>query len=185
MTTNTPQQDTSPDPAKAGKLAQQIVTVLANEDSIMRQRAVQAAMMLLGEAASPQISSQSHSGDGDVGSHNHSDLAAFFNREEGMKPADNAQLCAAYHYSVYGASAFSIAELKAIATDAGVVLPNRVDMTLRSALQKGKKLFQPAGSSVFKPTAAGCLHFAEKWKVKPGKKTKPAAAKAGLDAETR
>ena len=142
-------------------------------------------MMLLGEAVPQQVSGQVRSTDGDIGGDNHADLAAFFNREGDMKPADYAQLCAAYHYSVYGASAFSITELKAIAMDAGVVLPDRVDMTLRNAMQKGKKLFQPSGSGAFKPTATACMHFAEKWKLKPGKKAKPMAAKGGPDAEAR
>jgi hypothetical protein len=159
----------SVNPAKAGKLAQQIVAVLAHEDSVTRQRAIQAAMMLLGEPVPPQVSGHVRSIDRDVGGDNQTSLAAFFNREGDMKPADYAQLCAAYHYSMYGASAFSITELKAIATNAGVVLPDRVDMTLRNAMQKGKKLFQPSGSGTFKPTAAACMHFAEKWKVKPGK----------------
>lgn len=180
MTTND-----SVDPAKAGKLAQQIVDILVNEDSVTRQRAIQAAMMLLGEAVPQHVGGQVRSVDEYVGGDNHTDLAAFFNREGDMKPADYAQLCAAYHYSLYGSSAFSIPELKAIATDAGVVLPDRVDMTLRSAMQKGKKLFQPSGSGAFKPTAAGCMHFAEKWKVKPGKKAKPVAAKGGPHAEAR
>jgi hypothetical protein len=180
MTTNN-----SPDPANAGKLAQQIVGILINEDSVTRQRAIQAAMMLLGETVLQQSSSQVRPSDVNIGGDNHADLAAFFNREGDMKPADYAQLCAAYHYSVYGASAFSITELKAIATDAGVVLPDRVDMTLRNAMQKGKKLFQPSGSGAFKPTAAACLHFAEKWKVKPGKIAKPVATKGGPGAEAR
>jgi hypothetical protein len=190
MTTDAPERDAattnnSLDPAKAGKLAQQIVGILLNEDSVTRQRAIQAAMLLLGETVLQQGSSQVRPIDGDIGGDNNADLAAFFNREGNMKPADYAQLCAAYHYSLYGASAFSIAELKAIATDAGVVLPDRVDMTLRSAMQKGKKLFQPSGSGAFRPTAAACLHFADKWKVKPGKMAKPTATKGGLGAEAR
>jgi hypothetical protein len=177
MTTN------SPDPAKAGKLAQQIVGILMGEDSVTRQRAIRAAVMLLGETVPQERSDQGGLTDWDMSGNNHADLAAFFNGDEDMEPADHAQLCAAYHYSIYGASAFSITELKAIATDAGVVLPDRVDMTLRNATQKGKKLFQPSGPGAFKPTAAAGLHFAEKWKVKPGKKVKPAPAKAGSDAE--
>lgn len=142
-------------------------------------------MMLLGEAVLQQGSPLVRLTDKGAGDDQQTDLAAFFNRDEDMKPADYAQLCAAYHYSTYGASAFSIIELKAIATDAGVVLPDRVDMTLRNAMHKGKKLFQPFGSGAFKPTAAACLHFADKWKVKPGKKAKRVTAKGDPGAEAR
>lgn len=174
---------TPPDPAKAGKLAQQIVGILVNEDSTTRQCAIQAAMMLLGETVIQQSSGQVSLRNRDIDDDSNEDLAAFFNREEDMKPADHVQLCAAYYYSMYGASAFSITELKTIAADAGVVLSDRVDMTLRQAKHKGKKLFQPSGSGTFKPTAPACLHFAEKWQVKPGKKAKPVAAKKASDAE--
>ena len=179
MTTNN-----SPDPARAGELAQQIVAILVNEDSATRQRAIQAAMMLLGETVPRSVNGQPDRSR-DEGGDGHADLASFFNRDSEMKPADYAQLCAAYHYSDYGVSAFSITELKAIATEAGVVLPDRVDMTLRNAMHKGKKLFQPSGAGSFKPTAAAGVHFAEKWKVKPGKKIKPLLSKRGSDAEAR
>ena len=176
--------DTTADPAKAGKLAQQIVMILINEDSITRQRAIQASMLLLGEVIAQQPPrAQIRSADENLGNDSEPDLVMFFDREGDMKPADNAHLCAAYHYSLFGTASFLTSELKAIAVSAGVVLPDRVDMTLRSARHKGKKLFQPAGTSAFKPTAAACLFFSEKWKIKPGKKTKPTAIKAGADAD--
>jgi len=192
MTTNSPERmdeilamttSKSADPAKAAKLAQDIVAILVGEDSVTRQRSIQAAMLLLGEATPVPAVDQRRpvGGNGDVD--NEADLVAFFNREGDMKPADYVQLCAAYHYSLYGACAFPVTELKTIAANAGVVLPDRADMTLRNATQKGKKLFQPSGSGAFKPTAAGCLHFAEKWKVKPGRRAKPSATKGGGDAE--
>lgn len=182
MTTNN-----TGDPTKAGTLAQNIVAILINEDSVTRQRAIHAALMLLGETSPQRHNDQSTfspSGAGPVDQDHNSDLAAFFKRDDDMKPADHAQLCAAYHYSQYGAVPFSMAELKAIATDAAVVLPDRADMTLRNAQHKGKKLFQTSGAGSFKPTAAACLHFADKWKVKPGRKVKPVASgKGAKDAD--
>jgi hypothetical protein len=163
-------------PAKAGEIAQQIVALLVSEDSATRCRAIQAAMMLLGETASlandpkRQGSHSDLSNDGDA-----SDLGAFFNREENLKPSDHAQLCAAYHFSIYGAVPFSIDELRTIASNAGVVLPDRLDNTLKSATQKGKKLFQVAGKGTFRPTASAGLVFKEQWGVKPGKKAKGTA----------
>src|SRR5690242_10095951 len=116
-------------PTIAGDLAQQIVAILADHDSETRRRALQAAAMLLGETMSSQFSSGSA-----TQADNHGDcqmdLATFFNRDEVLKPSDYAQLCAAYHFSLYGSVAFSMDELRAIANEAGVVLPDRLDMTL-------------------------------------------------------
>jgi hypothetical protein len=85
---------------------------------------------------------------------------------------DEPFLCAAYHYSIYGIAPFSLDELRNIAKEAGVVLPNRVDMTLRQAGKGSKKLFHSAGRDLYKPTAAAGLVFKKKWDVKPGRRTK-------------
>ncbi len=159
------------DPSKAGALAQRIVEILANEESGTRQRAIQAAIMLLGEQCPQSSYGEPLSINGDHGDAN---VADFFDRNDDLKAAEFAQLCAAYHYSQYGAAAFSIAELRNIALEAGVVIPDRLDMTLRQAAKKGKLLFQPAGKALYKPTVAGRLVFEERWKVKPGRKTKAA-----------
>jgi hypothetical protein len=163
-------------PTRASELAQQIVGLLVNEDSHTRRRAMQAAMMLLGEVVLPANDQSSEGSDihGRNGSEC-SDLATFFSREENLKPSDYAQLCAAYHFSVYGVVPFSVDELRGIASDAGVVLPDRLDMTLAQAAKNGKKLFQVAGKSSYKPTASAGLVFKERWGVKPGRKLKGAA----------
>jgi hypothetical protein len=156
------------DPAKAGEIAQQIVKILVNEDSETRRRAIQAAMMLLGEASS-ELEFPG------AGGNDPADLAAFFNRDEKLKPSDYACLCAAYHFSMYGTAAFSLDDLRTIALDAGVVLPDRLDMTLKSAVKDGKKLFQAAGRNAYKPTASAGVLFKEQWGVKPGKRKKETA----------
>jgi len=164
-------------PAKAGELAQQIVALLIGQDSETRRRAIQAAMMLLGETT-PLIKDQKPKGSNSENGDDDSDLGAFFNRDENLKPSDHAQLCAAYHFSIYGAVPFSVDELRAVASEAGVVLPDRLDMTLTQAASKGKKLFQSAGKGTFKPTASAGLMFKERWGVRPGKQAKnPGIAK--------
>lgn len=176
------------DPTNAGTLAQQIVAILINQDSVTRQRAVHAAMMLLGEVAPPQRTSQPDASSAGQSDDNNAGLSAFFDREGDMKPADYAHLCAAYYYSLYGSTPFSIDELKTIATDAAVVLPDRPDSTLGMATKKGKKLYQSVGKGFFKPTAAGGVVFGERWGVKPGRMTKPsptAATNGAPDAKTR
>jgi hypothetical protein len=160
------------DPAKAGKLAQQIVAILIDEDPLTRQRAMQAAMMLLGEPSQQYSNGRSLLHSGGHGGVDHGNLAEFFSRDGDLKPADYAQLCAAYCFSLYGTAPFSLAELRAIATEAGVVVPDRLDMTLCQATKKGKRLFQSAGRGLFRPTAAAGLMFGERWGVKPGKNVK-------------
>jgi hypothetical protein len=160
-------------PAKAGELAQQIVVLLQNESSDTRHRAVQAAMMLLGEEAPSGRSLEGPiPGVDSPGGDDTSDLGVFFTRDENLKPSDKAQLCAAYHFSTYGTAAFSLVELRTIASDSGIVLPDRLDMTLNQATRSEKKLFQSAGRGMFKPTVVAALVFKERWNVKPGRKSK-------------
>lgn len=144
----------SPDPAKAGKLAQQIVSMLINEDLATRQRAMQAAMTLLGDAPPQANSAQLHYTKDDGGGDNH-DLASFFNRDGDMKPADYAYLCAAYHFSQYGAVPFSAAEIRAIAADAGVVVPDRWTRRLEPPPRAVKNYFKaPAKARSNRPQRA-------------------------------
>jgi hypothetical protein len=110
----------------------------------------------------------------DQGTHDHADLGSFFNRGGDLKPSDYAFLCVAYHFSLYGTAAFSLGELRNIAMEAGIVIPDRLDMTMHNAAKNGKKLFQSAGRGSFRPTAAAGLFFAERWSVKPGKLRKAA-----------
>ena len=159
-------------PAKAGELAQSIVNVLTGADSETRRRAIDAAMMLLGEKP---MTSPADSGPFDAGNRNTKQkvsLEDFFNRGEKLRPAENAQLCTAYHYSIYGLSSFSLDDIRTIGRDAGVVLPDRLDMTLQQATKAGKKLFQSVGRGLFKPTAAAGVFFNERWNVRPGAKNK-------------
>jgi hypothetical protein len=161
-------------PAKAGEIAQKIVSLLINEDSGTRGRAIRAAMTLLGEKPIAGDTSAERAKAPLRGPEASLDLGQFFNRGDKLRPSDNAQLCAAYHYSLYGTAAFSLDEIRAIAKNAGVVLPDRLDMTLSSATHAGKKLFQSAGRGTVKPTAAAGVAFNERWSVKPGRQEKAA-----------
>jgi hypothetical protein len=148
-------------------LAQQIVALLKDEGSGTQHRAIQAAAMLLGDKVPLHSDNQAEFLVSDP-----NQLAIFFNREGKQKPSDFAHLCAAYHFSQYGTSAFSLDDLRTIASDAGVVLPDRLDMTLKKAGKDGKKLFQISGRNSYKPTASAGVFFYEKWQVRPGSKTK-------------
>jgi hypothetical protein len=164
------------DPSKAGIIAQQIVTILLDVDSETRLRAIQAAMMLLGEAPVSKLGLQAQVEESASGSDQNGDLAGFLNRDDKLKPSEYAYLCAAYHFATYGAAAFSLDDLRAIAREAGVVLPDRLDMTLKQAGKAGKRLFQAVGRDAYKPTASAGVLFRERWNVKPGKKPKDSSA---------
>ena len=52
----------------------------------------------------------------------------------------------------------------------GVTIPTRVDMTLLSAKENGKKLFARAGTGKFKPTVHGEANLKATYNVKKGTK---------------
>jgi hypothetical protein len=160
------------EPSKAGDIAQQIVDILIDETSGTRWRAIHAAMILLGEATATAFPVSGPGPEQNVSSEGDLDLAVFFDRDDKLKPSDYALLCAAYHYSLHGTAAFSLEDLRVIASNAGVVLPDRLDMTLKKAAKNGKRLFQPAGRGAYRPTAAAGINFKEQWGVRPGKSAK-------------
>ena len=161
-------------PAKIAKLTQDIVKILSDEDSATRRRTIQAALTVLGEVpiASEEKRSQLNRDTDDA---EPLGIGDFFKRDGKLKPSDTAFLCAAYHYSEYGPTAFTTEEIRKIAAEAGEVIPDRTDKTFKMAAKKGKKLFQSVGKGVFKPTASAAVFFKETWNVKPGKKTKSGA----------
>jgi len=110
------------------------------------------------------------------------DLEAFVGTLDAEEdtPAKNVRALAAFMYKRYGKVAFTTDEMNALAKQAGLTVPDRVDMTMKGAKVKGKKLFQQDGKS-FSPTVHGEAFFKEKYKVSKGKLPKPsadAAAKA-------
>lgn len=86
------------------------------------------------------------------------------------KPANNARLIAAWFFREYGLEPFSMDEVRAKAIDVGITIPARVDMTLISAMEKGKKLFARAGAGKFKPTVHGETYLKTTYAVKTGTK---------------
>jgi hypothetical protein len=97
---------------------------------------------------------------------------AFFSKFETDKPADNAHLLAGYLYSQYGSAQFSIDEIKALATEVGLIVPDRVDMTIRNSQREGKHLFQATGRGMFRPTVHGELFFKSAYRVSKGTQVK-------------
>jgi hypothetical protein len=104
--------------------------------------------------------------------HAPADAEAFFLKFTHDKPADNACLLAAFHYSQYGTAPFSVDEMKTMAGDVGVTIPDRIDMTYLAAKRDGKNLFSRAGIGKFKTTVYGESYFKKTYNVSKGKKTK-------------
>lgn len=97
----------------------------------------------------------------------------FFGKHDHTKPADNVKLIAAYFYKEYGTAAFSLDDLRQAATNVGITIPARPDMTLAQAKENGKKLFARAGKGMFRPTVHGEASLKATYSVKKGTKTRP------------
>jgi hypothetical protein len=106
----------------------------------------------------------------DVAGQTEEEFFGAFNHE---KPADNAKLIAASFYREYGVEPFSIDEVRQKASDVGLTIPGRVDMTFLQAKDKGKKLFARAGVAKFKPTVHGEANLKAVYSVKKGTRKRP------------
>ncbi|TAL07035.1 MAG: hypothetical protein EPO07_00905 [Verrucomicrobia bacterium] len=100
------------------------------------------------------------------------DREGFFSKFTHDKPADNALLIGAYHYSQFGSSPFTTTEIESLATEVGVTIPERTDMTFAAAQREGKNLFLRAGRGAFRPTVHGEAFFKKTYQVSKGKNQK-------------
>ena len=100
------------------------------------------------------------------------DREEFFSKFTHDKPAENALLISAYHFSQYGSSSFTTDEIKSIAKEVGVTIPERTDMTFAQAQRDGKNLFLRASRGAFRPTVHGETFFKKTYQVSKGKKQK-------------
>jgi hypothetical protein len=93
---------------------------------------------------------------------------AFFAERDSAKPSDNALATAAYHYSEYGSAGFTIDEMRQLADDVGVTIPERLDMTYLQAKRNGNRLFRRGGRNAFRPTVHGESFFKQTYNVQKG-----------------
>ena len=98
----------------------------------------------------------------------------FFTASESGKPAANAYLTVAYLYSQYGASPFSLDDVRAVAEHAGLTLPDRVDVTLAGAKKSGKPLFKRAGRGKLQPNVHGETYLKTTFDIAKGTKRRSA-----------
>ncbi len=99
-------------------------------------------------------------------------LDGFFSKLKQGKPSDNALAVAGFHYSLYGSEEFTADEIRDIADQVGITVPERVDMTYKNAQREGKSLFRRSGNG-FRPTVHGELFFKKTYQVNKGTKNKP------------
>ena len=99
-------------------------------------------------------------------------LSEFVTQFTHDKPKDNVYLLAAWIYSQHGLVTISSAQLRELASEIGVTIPTRPDMTMRSAKKKGKSLFKQDNSG-YKPTVHGELYLKQTYSVDKGNKPLP------------
>jgi len=104
-----------------------------------------------------------------------SDKGGFFAKFSHDKPADNVRLLSAYLYNEYGSEAFATEEIKELATEVGITIPDRPDATLRVAKEGGKTLYVAAGRGKFRPTVHGEAYLKGTYSVRKGTKKRPPA----------
>jgi hypothetical protein len=133
--------------------------------------------------ARPSASAQArHDGGGseDAGapSEDSTDFESFLTKHAGgdTKPHEAVTLIAAYLYSRYGAEPFTAEELRQLGNDAGLIVPNRIDMTLKGAKRDGKSLYAQVQGG-FKPTVFGETVFKTTYGVRKGREQR-----GGVDA---
>jgi hypothetical protein len=82
-------------------------------------------------------------------------LEQLLDNHKDAEPHENANLAAAYWYSQYGTAPFSLEKIKNLGNDAGLIIPDRLDMTFKQAKSEGKALFQVVARGLYKPTVTG------------------------------
>lgn len=99
-----------------------------------------------------------------------SSMETFFSAHAHDKPADNVKLMAAFHYKDFGTEPFLLEDLQRMASDVGLTIPKRIDMTLDQAKIQGRKLFARAGAGKFKVTVHGEAFLKSTYGVSKGTK---------------
>lgn len=160
------------------KRLQKVNGVIAKLDPAIRQDAfslLKGYVAGQGLPASGQVKNLGSNGseggaeDGDI---DLSDAEQFFTTHEGGKPSTNAYLCVAYLYSQYGAAPFSMEDVRAVANQAGLTLPDRVDVTLAGAKKSGKPLFKRAGRGKLQPNVHGETYLKNTYSIAKGTKAR-------------
>jgi hypothetical protein len=162
------------------KRLEEVNGVIAKLDPAIRQDAFSLLKGYIGGQAQPSFQQSSKQGSTALNGAvedpelDLSDTEQFFTTHEGGKPSDNAYLCVAYLYSQYGAQPFSLDDVRAVANQAGLTLPDRVDVTLAGAKKGGKQLFKRAGRGKLAPNVHGETYLRNTYSIGKGNKARGA-----------
>jgi len=86
------------------------------------------------------------------------------------KPSDNALMCAAIWFAEQGKDPFNFDQLRDLASELGITIPARLDMTIGNAKRDGKKLFKSKGGrGSYAPTTHGETVLKTTFGVKQGR----------------
>jgi hypothetical protein len=100
------------------------------------------------------------------------EIGSFISQYEHDKPKDNVMLLVAWLYSQYGSYPITAKEIKTLADEIGLIIPERADNTMRSAKHNGKTLFTQQAKG-WKLTVAGELRLKDVYAVKKGTGQRP------------
>lgn len=89
------------------------------------------------------------------------------------KPADAVKLLVAFLYSQYGVYPINLDEIRELGREVGVIVPKRLDMTLKNAKSNGKSLYEPKGNGCYQLTVHGQRYMKDTYSVQMGKKPRP------------
>ncbi len=92
----------------------------------------------------------------------------FFSKFEHTKPAANVALLVARHYQRYGTEPFTVAEIKDQADASGLVVPTRIDMTLKDSGRQGRRFYQKLAPGKYRVTVHGETYIKETYGAKKG-----------------
>ncbi|MDE3135920.1 MAG: hypothetical protein KGL59_05070 [Acidobacteriota bacterium] len=104
------------------------------------------------------------------------DVSQLIEKHGDGKPHENVNLIAAIWFNDYGSHPFSLEHVREKASSTGLTIPDRLDMTLKQAKEKGKNLYVPTGRGLFRPTVVGESFLKATYGVRKGTKA-PAAEK--------
>jgi hypothetical protein len=97
----------------------------------------------------------------------------FFTKFPQNKPSDYVRLIGAWWFSQYGSHPILVDDVKTLAADVGLTIPDDVGQTLKVLSVKGKNLFTRLSRGKFKPTVYGEKYFKDTFKISKGTQSLP------------
>jgi hypothetical protein len=103
------------------------------------------------------------------------DLIDFFDKYGSDVEANNAHAAAAWWYHLYGKSPFTYDDLRTIAEQGEVHIPDRLDNTIGSGRRDGRPLYRRVRPGHYRPTAHGESFLKTTFSVTKGRQKPPSS----------